>query len=222
MKTFSRLLAIFLIFNSSWSLKAQSINIIAGFSSTSAVSTGDSIANNGLSALAGYHFAANIDFKINDYLSFQPGLIFQTKGSKYQFSVNPTGNLFGPRASITTDITARYLDLPLNIKAHYDINTNLTVFAIAGPYVGLGLEGEVTTNVNFLGLNIPNNQAIDWGTDIQRFDYGLGFGGGVEYRNFILQANYDLGLANLVVEGSVNNSLQNRIFRLSLGYRINI
>jgi hypothetical protein len=84
------------------------------------------------------------------------------------------------------------------------------------------LEGETTTNVNFLGFNIPNNQAIDWGTDIQRIDYGLGLGGGLSYRNFILQATYDLGLANLVVEGSENNSLQNRIFRISLGYRINL
>jgi len=222
MKTFSRLLAISLIFISSLTLNAQTINVIAGFSSNSAVATGDSIANSGLSALSGYHLGANIDIKINNFLTFQPGITYQTKGSKYQFSVNPTGNLFGPRASITTDITARYLDLPLNIKAHYDINKSLIVFATAGPYVGFGLEGETTTNVNFLGFNIPNNQAIDWGTDIQRIDYGLGLGGGLSYRNFILQATYDLGLANLVVEGSENNSLQNRIFRISLGYRINL
>ncbi len=222
MKSLSQLLASFLLLISSFSLSAQNINFIAGFSSTNAVSTGDSLNNSGLNAIGGYHLGGSYDIKINDFLTFQPGLSFQTKGSKYQFSANPTGNFFGPRAAITVDITARYIDIPLNIRAHYDISKDLRIFASAGPYVGFGLQGEIATNINFLGIAVPTNQAIDWGTDLQRVDYGIGFGGGLSYQNITLQATYDLGLANLVVEGADNNSLKNRILRISLGYSIDL
>ena len=222
MKNLKKLLVFSFFLILSLSLKAQTINFMGGISSTSAASTGDSINNSGLSAVLGYHFGASVDIKINKYLTFQPGITYQTKGSKYNFSVNPTGNFFGPRAAISTNINATFLDIPLNMMAHYDFNKNVSVFATAGPYIGYGLKGNIATRISFLGTVIPVDQEIEWGDDLERIDYGLGFGGGLKYRNFSLAATYDLGLANLVVDGKENNSLQNRIFRISLGYSLDL
>ena len=59
---------------------------------------------------------------------------------------------------------------------------------------------------------------------LKRFDYGLNFGGGIDFGKFILKANYGLGLAKINSTQSNNTANDNnkfRTFSISAGIPLN-
>lgn len=214
MKNSTLLLAFFLIIALSPQLKAQELNFIVGYNSSSLALQGDSVQTDGIKSRPGFHIGASVNIKINDYLDFQPGLTFQSKGVESEVS------FFG--ISQKSSISLYYLDIPLNLVGKYDINKQLSAYLSAGPYVGIGLSGEVDFEVNAFGNVESGSDPVEWGNDFQRLDFGLGLGAGVNYQNFILGFSYDLGLANILVDPNPDESVKNNVFRISVGYTINL
>jgi hypothetical protein len=70
------ILAMVLLF--SIQVKAQKINIIAGFTSSTWAGDSTDLFGNEKQALAGFHAGASIDIAFIGDLSFQPGLLFTT------------------------------------------------------------------------------------------------------------------------------------------------
>ncbi len=87
----------------------------------------------------GFHLGFTVDVPINDFLSFEPGLVFTTKGLKYE------DEFMG--VDLKVKVNLYYLDIPLTIKASHDLGGGIKMFGAVGPYVGLGLsgKGKVTT-----------------------------------------------------------------------------
>ncbi len=86
--------------------------------------------------------------------------------------------------------------------------------------MGIGLVGE--TNVQASGPGVSENvtEPVEWGTDVERLDFGISLGAGLTYQNFLLGAHYDLGLINILADAPEGNSARNNVFRISLGYTL--
>jgi hypothetical protein len=148
------------------------------------------------------------DFKLGA-VSIQPALNYTGKGGHFAFE-----GLDGE-----ADFKTYYLQVPVNVV--YRIPAVIgNVYFGAGPYVGLGLSGKAKgTDEN--GNSVSED--IEFGSDpgtFKRTDFGLNGIAGVEFKGgLILGINYDLGLSNISNDTGDSESLKNRVFGISVGYK---
>jgi|GEM_PF-1724924 len=151
-----------------------------------------------------------VDLPLGDLVFVQSGLMYALKGGKSSF------NEFGVSSSSSS--TIHYVKVPINVGVKFDLG-GVKPFLMAGPYVAVGLFGNVNTTV----AGRSRSQSITFGNgsgaNLRRLDYGATFGGGVELAQIPLQifAAYDLGLANLVPGGG-NITSQNRFLYFGVNF----
>lgn len=102
-------------------------------------------------------------------LTIQPELNYVSKGAMFR----------GPE-----DINFRtdYIELPVNIQAGLDLIL-LRPFIMVSPYIGYA----VYKQPGF----------VDW-NNMNRFEYGIGVGGGIDFWRFQLQVKYNWNIGSLV------------------------
>lgn len=121
-------------------------------------------------------------------------------GVMYQYLINESPGVF----SGTNTYTGHFLDVPLKLKADFPMNSEIKLFAFAGPNLSFGL-AEKTVNVTTIGsseITTTNNRyevdVDDDGIyDISRFNLQMGVGGGVQYDNIQIKVGYDWGINDL-------------------------
>lgn len=102
-------------------------------------------------------------------LTIQPELNYVSKGAMFR----------GPEdISLRTD----YIELPVNIQAGLDLIL-LRPFIMVSPYIGYA----VYKQPGF----------VDWG-NMNRFEYGIGVGGGIDFWRLQLQVKYNWNIGSLV------------------------
>jgi hypothetical protein len=147
------------------------------------------------------------DFKVGA-VSIQPALNYTGKGG------NISDDIGGE-----ADIKTYYLQVPVNVVYHIPASIGNIYFG-AGPYVGLGLSGKAK-GPDENGNSVSED--IKFGSEAGTFkktDFGLNGIAGVEFKGgFILGINYDLGLSNISNDTADNESLKNRVFGISIGYK---
>lgn len=148
----------------------------------------------------GFKVGAVADIDIAKGFFIQPGLFYTTKG----YGDNYLG--------VKTTVTLNYLEIPLNLGYRYDMGSAGSVFATAGPYMGIGLNGKMKTG--------SLDSDIKFGTgasEYKKLDYGVNFSVGyISPIGIYVRGQYGLGLANL---SNVNNTTtKNNVWSVSLGY----
>lgn len=104
----------------------------------------------------------------------------------------------------TNTYTGHFLDVPLRLKANFPVNSEIKLFAFAGPNLSFGLaektvnitsigSSEITTSYNRYETDVDDDDVYD----ISRFNFQLGVGGGVQYENIQLKVGYDWGINDL-------------------------
>jgi len=158
-------------------------------------------------SLTGYNVGVLFDFLNNDNFNIVTGLKISSKGMKY-ISVN--GQLETEYKYKTTN-----LDLPICVKAGYEIDDNFKLFGLGGGYLGYGLSG--TYYEDGEGFDIGWEDECE--TGLKRLDYGIVIGAGVRYKSIQLTVDYQIGLKNLsqMVE-TPDVSMKNRVLGISLAY----
>lgn len=218
MKNLGKILLVIALCFLGMQLSAQRLGIKGGLSSTNVVvEDNDGTYSDDFEALTGYHAALMFDYRFTPLISVELGLMATTRG--FSSSEEEAG------ASVDIKWSAYYAEVPLAIKVAPEIQEDLRVFATAGPFVGFGVYGTVESTVKFMGQSRTEEEDIEWGSDaeeddLQRLDYGVVFGAGVEYKSFMLGATYDLGLANISASTENDLSINNRGWKISLGYWI--
>ncbi len=102
-----------------------------------------------------------------------------------------------------------YIDFPIAAKMKYAVGA-FNFYGILGQYFSLG-------------LNLISD--VEWGSDgerdqMNRLDYGLNIGGGIQFHRFQLECIYGLGLRNIAsYNGDGGVSIKNRVLGLTLGFR---
>ena len=152
----------------------------------------------------------------SDNLVFVPGVLLSTKGTKIKIEED----IFGETLKATSKINLYYLEMPLTVRYYFDAGSARMYFA-AGPYVALGLVGNVKFEMSFMGESESDSDDIEWGEDgFNRFDAGLIGGIGVEFGQFQVGAQYGFGLVNMLTDGDSENSIKNSVISILLAYRI--
>lgn len=163
-----------------------------------------------------FHLGLMADFPLGNVLSFQTGLIYQNRGFKTEFSETFLGETFSSEGTLKLS----YLDIPLSIKANFELG-EVTAYIYGGGYLGVGITGESESKTTIGGITETDTEDIEFGGDDgpPRLDYGALVGAGVELNSVFVELSYGLGLSNLIDNGDDDFSMNNRLLSLSLGYR---
>lgn len=147
----------------------------------------------------------SVEVPLTDLFSLDFGInIFSLKG------MSSSGDVWGETSGSTYPYYELwYTDFPLSAKINYPIGA-FNFYGILGPYLSLG-------------LNSASN--VEWGSDgerdeLNRLDYGVNIGGGIEFYRFQLDCTYGIGLRNIAsYNGNGGVSIKNRVLALTLGFR---
>lgn len=198
------------------SLYAQTFGIKGGLNSAKIIlKENEEDLSEDFDPLLGFHAGLTAEFPINNLFSFQTGALLSTKGMKFE-ELNSV-------VDITSKMNLLYLDIPLHLKANFGSSEGLNIYALAGPYVGIGLVGKIKTEGKFMDEEYSNVDDIKFGSneedDLKRLDYGVSVGAGIELKKITIGATYNLGLANLATDTNNGEKVNHRVFQISLGYK---
>ncbi|MBO9727216.1 MAG: PorT family protein [Chitinophaga sp.] len=184
-------------------------------------------------SLSGFNAGAIADLPlVPKILSFQPGVFYTTKGTKFEVGdkdhITPTT----PYTKFTS--SPSYIEIPLNFVGKLPIGENARLFAGVGPYFAFGVAGknkwETITSVG----SSSSSSSIKWDDDtpfnngdpnqgfdkFKRFDWGGNVQVGAELHNFLISAQYGIGFAKIRSgqDNSTDDKGKNRVFSVSVGY----
>ena len=140
------------------------------------------------------HFGGFMTFNISGPLAFQPELLFVARGERaHDKDAQPTisGNGTKPPQADRV-ILLRYVEIPLLVRASRRRGPDSSIYAIGGPALAIG-------------RSAVNRQVADPGkyTDIGELVTGtnlsLVYGGGMQYRRWLVDARFTTGLRNIAV-----------------------
>ncbi|MDR1761324.1 MAG: PorT family protein [Bacteroidales bacterium] len=157
------------------------------------------------------------EYAFNDYFAISPELIFTQRGEKLKYKEDGGFDKY--------KTTINYLMLPINAKGIIPINDDFKIFGFAGIYTGLALSGKYKNSWEYKedGETEKGDESgsIKFGSkeeEAKRLDFGLNFGAGVEFSNFFVKGEYNLGLSNLSNYSDDGYKMSNRNFGISIGY----
>lgn len=133
-------------------------------------------------ALVGFNAGLFLELPISSSLSFQPELLYSTKGAEVTYD-----NAF---ATGTGKFRLNYIETPLLLKANVTDNFNIHF----GPYFAYLVDSKITNETN--GGTFDFEEEID-NDDLNKFDYGLAAGLGIDFDGFGIGARYNYGLQTI-------------------------
>jgi hypothetical protein len=186
-------LAVILLFITSVAGAQSRFGIKAGlnFNTLQDVTESGSV-ENAWKAQTGYHFGVAWQIKVPLLgLAIQPELMYSKVKTSfvdaYMASPNQNPNLITPGAALLpTEIEIDYLTLPINLQLGIDMLV-FRPFIVVSPYITLALQD---------GVDLE-----DQDYNINRFNYGVGAGIGVDIWKLQIMAKYNWGLGKLVTAG---------------------
>ena len=160
------------------------------------------------------------DYPFTERFSLESGILFSSKG--YKLEANYALYQNSEPFRVYQNAVLNYIEIPLLFKGSAKVR-ELSIFSTIGPYVGIGLSGEMTANSYSIGIAEKQVYSHEMGADgnWKRLDYGLQAGVGMEIRRIVIKISYSYGLANI----SQNKDLvvlKNRNLGLTLGYKFNM
>ena len=198
-RTFGLVLIIFTLSSISFTLRAQTFRIEAGYSQPRLYS-------NELSHryFHGVRLGGTVDFEVPQvkFLGIHTGLFysysFGNDAQKYYYT--------SILDSIRINTQGHYIDIPLHVTASYNVFKSVKAFAFAGPNFNIGLympqnvettitDGLGLQNIEKLGYKLGDSNLYDG--RLSRFNLQLEAGGGVQWWKLQLKGGYSFGINNL-------------------------
>jgi len=140
--------------------------------------------------------------RVGKYFAIQPEVIYSQKGTKYEI------------LDESLKIRLSYLEIPVLVKFYVTPEGKAQPFLFAGPALGIKLSAK----------GIVDGESEDISDEYKGTDFGLVFGGGLEYdlgkALFIVDLRYSLGLANIIVEeeSDIEATVKNKAFVVMIGF----
>ncbi len=188
-----------------------------------------------------FHIGVIADVPFSDNFSFQPGLLYTSKGFSYDMDEFVANYFEEEIDGLTIDGYARgtfnYIEIPLNFAFKAEA---LQIFA--GPYVAMGISGKqkMDFTVSYMGMSdsqkdemklkptfgeVKDGDLADDEDAFSALDYGVNVGVGYKVGPILVQGAYSLGMGNLTpkYEGDSDSDradykMSNRVITLSVSY----
>lgn len=164
-------------------------------------------------SMLGFHVGFGYEVGFNPNLALETGFYLDTRGFKlkkeYFRFLKDEVNLMHVGFTI-----------PVLLKPQIQAGKDMSFYGLLGPFVNIGLAATFSEEVSaeVLGLGIGTIEELEFGDQegqLKRFGYGLTFGGGFQYKKFLLGLSYDMGL-NEIGKGM---DTKFNAFKISFGAR---
>lgn len=175
----------------------------------------------GLKRNIGFHAGVAYEMQLGEIFYVEPGLFLDTAGFKSSTSEGSIGDYY---VKNETKANVYALAIPVHAKVKFPVGDDMAAYFAAGPYMSVGLSGkhktETTSNLPFEGTKTrTTEEKIKFGSkagEANRFGFGLSFGAGVSFKQFIIGAGYDLGLTEIAKDSKQKFNA----FKITLGYTL--
>lgn len=179
--------------------QAQEIHFSGGFNGSNISRSGDE----NWKGLAGYQFGA--DVLIGQRWFVKPGLHYVSRNLNYTYN---NGNEVGTEER---KYTSKSLAIPVMLGTYFldpAEETAFNIYVMGGPTALLGLTAETNNN----DLEIKTNPA----------QWYLGFGGGVHFGIFFVEAGYDVAMSKVFEGDALDTNPKVNIIRALAGVRLRL
>lgn len=132
--------------------------------------------------LTSFNAGLFVNLPVSSALSIQPELLYSRKGSELVYD-----NVF---ASGTTKLKLNYLEMPVLLKINVTPNFNVHF----GPYAAYLIDGNATNETDSGSFNFEENIDND---DLNKWDYGVAAGVGLDLGSTSLGVRYNYGLQTI-------------------------
>ena len=141
---------------------------------------------------------AEAEYQVMDFLGVSAGLLYSQQGVSYDVPG-------------TDKLNINYLNIP--------VLANFYVYKDLALKVGLQPGFRLTATKKTESGNVKTETDVKDG--VEGFDLSIPMGVSYEYRNFVLDARYNLGVTK-ILKGPNARSSRNSVFMITLGYRFNL
>lgn len=196
------------------------IGVRAGLNLSNFLEENDAGVNSrGYKVLIGFHACMFVEIPLSNRFAFEPGLMISRKGYQYSYEETDTLGQFLEHFEMKSPY---YIDIPLLFSVSQDFGTFGLLGAI-GPYLGIGIAGNIYEENKIDGMNEDSDYKISWGgtegkDDFKHMDWGFTFGLGVKIKSFQVSFYFDLGMGNISVDRDNDLSINNKVSRISVSY----
>lgn len=156
---------------------------------------------------------AGMEYAISSNFSLMPSAEFALKGAKWGEDDDEYG-------SFKETLDLYYFQIPVLAAYRFNLTDKLNLVAKAGPYFAFGFAGKDKYSESFGDSDGEKGGNDDvFGSEIgaKRFEMGLDFGVDLEFKRFVVGAEYEFGLTPLVKEEDWK--LRNSAFYVTVGYK---
>jgi hypothetical protein len=136
-------------------------------------------------------------FPLLSWMDLQPEVLYTVKGGKEE--------AFGISSAVLLD----YLEVPVLARIPF---AGRKYFIVAGPYVGVRMRAR--TRTEFSG----STEELDISDSVERLDYGLSAGGGVEIGSMVIDGRYSFSLSDIDADLDEVKG-KNRVITATVGFR---
>ena len=192
------------IFSVSLMSQGLSIGPQIGFSSTTLLEKDTVTGRVDKNMKVGYQFGVAAEFEIMSFVYVGTAVTFFQKGDKRVTSTSTSKTRLG------------YIDIPITIGYKMPLG-NVSVFGNIGPYTSVAIIGKSEYHSELMDETFPIELGGEF-SSYKRFDSGVIFGGGLDFKQFQVKANYAIGFVDITSSEFV--STKNSVLNITGTYYI--
>ncbi|MCS7005818.1 MAG: PorT family protein [Cytophagales bacterium] len=162
-------------------------------------------ANAEITPVLGFQVGLMADYEISKSIALQPCITYSGAGGKVK------------QNNQTSVYSLNYFNIPILIAIKKSLNQAGNIFVNTGPYIGIGVGGNLDKNGNKKVVAWGNNATLH---DARRGDLGWCLGIGFEKNDFQFSLLYQIGVSD--IHPNNNDTYNNRLVGIRVGYLVNL
>ena len=141
------------------------------------------------------NFGGFVNMRLGGSLSFQPEVIFASKGERiHDKDAPPVSTPEGAKpAAADRVVLVRYLEFPLLLRMAKQTHENTSLFLIAGPAIALRRNAVIREVVDSARHEVITEEVTGG-------DFSYIIGGGMQHRRWLVDARFTHGTRNIAVD----------------------
>ena len=165
--------------------------------------------SNGTDSRIGLAMGAEFESQITNRFSLSVGALYSMQGAKIATVDASTG------INVKTTFKTDYINIPIMAN----------VYVVQGLALKAGIQPGINVNASYSasaqGVTVSGKLSdVGVGVNVKTLDFAIPVGLSYEYKNFVIDGRYNIGLTN-VVKDDIDKS-KNSVFQFTVGYKFNL